>query len=75
MYNEYFYLHEQLLSRFLLFIFLLNRLMLLLENPESTSGRLLLNVPNLITYIRSNLEDKGNTEESAGKHLSAMQNY
>ena len=37
-----------------------------------TSERLLRNVLNLITYIRSKLEDKVNMEGSVGKHRSII---
>lgn len=39
-----------------------------LENLVLTSERLLLNVLNLIIYIRSKLEVKVNMEGYAGKH-------
>ena len=46
--------------------------MQLLEDLVLTSERLLRNVLNLITYIRSKLEDKVNMEGSVGKHRSII---
>lgn len=55
-----------------LFSYVLNRLMLRLENLVLTSERLLLSGLNLIIYIRSNLEDKVNMGGYVGKSNDAF---